>query len=84
MAPIGYEAGNELRNPSGFRSECPRAAKKRFGKVRKYQFCGQLTESIPVAHPHLSVHYPYNTKRCFFQLSPEYIVNSKTLINFLL
>ena len=21
---------------------CPRAAKKRFGKVRKYQFCGQL------------------------------------------
>ena len=63
MAPIGYEAGNELRNPSGLRSECTRAAKKRFGKVRKYQFCGQLTESIPVSHPHLSVHYRSFTKR---------------------
>ena len=41
---------------------CPRAAKKRFGKVRKYQFCGQLMESIPVSHAHLFVHYLSYTK----------------------
>ena len=44
---------------------CPRAAKKRFGKVRKYQFCGQLTESIPVSHAQLDLHYLSFTKRPF-------------------
>ena len=46
LAPIGYEAGTEPRNASGFLGECPRAAKKDFGKVRKYQFCVKLTESM--------------------------------------
>ena len=59
----GKRAGSEPRNASGFLGECPRAAKKRFGKVRKYQFCGQLTKPIPVSHAHLSVHYLSFTKR---------------------
>ena len=71
LAPIGYEAGTEPRNASGFLGECPRAAKKDFGKVRKYQFCGQLTESIPVSHTHLSVHNPIFTKRPY-SAKPKY------------
>ncbi|WP_395023592.1 DUF6783 domain-containing protein [Robinsoniella sp. RHS] len=61
-----------MRNASGFRSECPRAAKKRSGKVRKCQFCGKPSKRLPWSAPFSFCTLPTSTKR-HSSAKPQYI-----------
>ncbi|MFD1400801.1 hypothetical protein, partial [Robinsoniella peoriensis] len=58
----------------GFRSECPRAAKKCSGKVRKCQFCGKHSKPMSWSAPFSFRTLPTSTKRPLPQQNPNKVI----------